>query len=342
MSGPRLSFAEVKAVAQARILDVLAALGIHQRPRGGYLSMCSPVVPDKHPSFTIWTRGPAAGCFKDFRGLGQGDIFDLVALMLGYSAGNDRQGRGEALAFLADRLGLARMADAEREAYARALAEHRRLAPSVDEEDERRTSKAIALRRECRSIGGTEAEEYFRRRGIRGELPSCLWFHPHLYCEGDYWPALVADITDITGKLIGVHRTFLRPDGSGKAPIADAKRALGRVAGGAVRLRMPVADTCGVAEGIETALSAQELFKLPVFAACGSNLAGVAFPRNVRRAVIFGDRGGPGEKAVRDARVAFQQRGLLVLERLPPVPSKDWNDELVRLQSLNSGSTTTR
>jgi hypothetical protein len=51
-----------------------------------------------------------------------------------------------------------------------------------------------------------------------------------------------------------VHRTYLLPDGSGKAAIDPDKMMLGAVAGGAVRLT----DGPGglvVAEGIETALS---------------------------------------------------------------------------------------
>ena len=53
---------------------------------------------------------------------------------------------------------------------------------------------------------------------------------------------------------LAVHRTYLRPDGSGKAEVHPAKAMLGAALGGAVR----VADGHGplvVAEGIETALS---------------------------------------------------------------------------------------
>jgi hypothetical protein len=35
---------------------------------------------------------------------------------------------------------------------------------------------------------------------------------------------------------VGVHRTYLRPDGSGKAAVETAKASLGPIAGGAVQL----------------------------------------------------------------------------------------------------------
>src|SRR5262249_8959598 len=123
MSDRRLEFAEVKAVAQARILDVLHTLDIHGRVNGvrgrQYISICSPVGDrEKNPSFTVWVSGPAAGCFKDFRGYGAGDVFDLVAYVRGWSTGNDGRGKLEALKWLADVLGLARLADDERDAMA--------------------------------------------------------------------------------------------------------------------------------------------------------------------------------------------------------------------------------
>src|SRR5579859_8206028 len=55
-AGPSLE--EIKRAAQARVHDVLAALGIAYRPRGNYISMCNPVEKDRHPSFTIWVKGP--------------------------------------------------------------------------------------------------------------------------------------------------------------------------------------------------------------------------------------------------------------------------------------------
>jgi len=53
---------------------------------------------------------------------------------------------------------------------------------------------------------------------------------------------------------VGAFHTYLRPDGSGKAPVEQNKMMLGPVAGGAVRLTGGPGALL-VAEGIETALS---------------------------------------------------------------------------------------
>ena len=65
-----------------------------------------------------------------------------------------------------------------------------------------------------------------------------LLFHPDL----TYWdtrtgyPALIAIVRDAAGEQIAIHRTYLAPDGSGKADVPKPRMMLGSVAGGAVRL----------------------------------------------------------------------------------------------------------
>ena len=85
---------------------------------------------------------------------------------------------------------------------------------------------------------------YLANRGITTILmplslrsaPACR--HP----SGIELPAMIARVDNIDGELIGIHRTFLRPDGSGKANIEPQMAMLvGCAAGGAVRLA-PAAD----------------------------------------------------------------------------------------------------
>ena len=73
---------------------------------------------------------------------------------------------------------------------------------------------------------------------------------------------MVALVTDgIANKPVAIHRTFLARDGNGKAPVDPTKMMLGPCRGGAVRLgqgdRVMV-----VGEGIETVLSAMQLWEL--------------------------------------------------------------------------------
>jgi hypothetical protein len=66
---------------------------------------------------------------------------------------------------------------------------------------------------------------------------------------------MLARVDDHDGKFVAAHRTWLLPDGSGKADLLEPKWSLGPVGGGAVRLA-PAGPVLAVAEGIETALTA--------------------------------------------------------------------------------------
>ena len=102
-------------------------------------------------------------------------------------------------------------------------------------ETAKRSAQAQALWREAQPIHGTLAETYLRGRGISCPLPDTLRFAPACWhATGKRLPALVALVEG--GDGFAVHRTYLRPDGAGKAEVEPAKAMLGAVAGGAVRL----------------------------------------------------------------------------------------------------------
>lgn len=216
-----------------------------------------------------------------------------------------------------------------REAGARPLREPDD-APQPDRDGAWREARARAIWNEAKPIGGTPAETYLRQaRKIRCALSDCLRFHPGLRFnpnEPDMLPAMVAAVTNLTGAVVAVQRTFLTADGTGKATIDNPKRSLGSIARGAVCLA-PAVAVVGLAEGIETGLSAMELFHVPVWCALGSNLAAVRLPRAVRQVAIFADRGAAGEAAAEKARETFRLQGRKVTVRLPAI-GKDFNDEL--------------
>lgn len=203
--------------------------------------------------------------------------------------------------------------------------------PQPDRDGAKRELRARAIWNEAKPIGGTIAETYLRQaRKIRCALPACLRFHPALRCgrpdEPDVLPAMVAAVANLAGAVVAVQRTFLAPDGSGKAAIENPKRSLGSIARGAVCLAQAGA-VVGLAEGIETGLSAMELFHVPVWCALGSNLAGIRLPRGVRQVAIFADRGATGEAAAEKARELLRLQGRKVTVRFPAI-GKDFNDEL--------------
>jgi DNA primase len=182
-------------------------------------------------------------------------------------------------------------------------------------------------------IGGTLAETYLRDvRRIGIELSGSLLFHPGLLAgEGVTFPAMVAAVTDANGSIVAIQRTFLAPDGSGKAAIERPKRALGPVKLGAVKLG-PAAATMGIAEGIETGLSAQELFHVPVWCALGSDLARIELPPLARNVAIFADKGEAGERAAALAVETFGKQGRRIAVKFAPGSAKDWNDHLKALR----------
>ena len=190
--------------------------------------------------------------------------------------------------------------------------------------------QALAIWHASQAIGGTIAETYLRSaRAIRADLPESLRFHPGLPIAGPdsaAWPAMVAGVSNLEDEVIAIQRTFLARDGSGKALIDGPKRSLAPLAEGAVHLGEPTI-TLGIAEGVETGLSAMERFLVPVWCALGSNLARIALPDTVRNVVIFADRGAAGEEAAEKARVSFRLRGRKVAVCFPSI-GKDFNDEL--------------
>src|SRR4051812_10908600 len=130
------------------------------------------------------------------------------------------------------------------------------------------TAAALAVWRRTVPIAGTPAEAYLRSRGIKCAPPT-LRFHPALrhVPSGIALPTLVAAVTVWPDRRpCAVHRTWLRPDGSGKAAVDPPRMTLGPVHGGAVRLE-PAGRQLGVGEGIESAASIRPQFDVPAWAA---------------------------------------------------------------------------
>lgn len=196
------------------------------------------------------------------------------------------------------------------------------------DDTERGAALAARLWSEARPVPDTPAARYLRNRGLAAS--SALRFHPRTPQGRSpltrFVPALIAPVRDETG-LVAVHRTFLTDDGSlsGRQP---AKAALGRLGSGLVRLA-PAARALGLAEGIETALSAQVLFGVPVWATLGTErFRRVALPSHVEQLILFLDHDDGGRRAKRLAREAFPT--LCITSRVPAGLGEDWNDVLRR------------
>jgi putative DNA primase/helicase len=141
---------------------------------------------------------------------------------------------------------------------------------------------------------------------------------------------MVAEVSAPDGSMVSVHRTYLTMEGA-KAAVEEPRRLtpgpLGK--GYAIRLGSPVGASLGIAEGIETALSASALYGLPVWAAV--NAAGLMQwepPPGVASVAVFGDNdpkfGGQSAAYALAHRLAV--RGLTVTVHVPD--QGDWNDQL--------------
>jgi hypothetical protein len=127
-----------------------------------------------------------------------------------------------------------------------------------------------------------------------------------------------------------VHRTYLQPNGSGKAELETCKLMLGNAKGGAVRLTDGHLRLA-VAEGIETSLSLLcGLLRTPasVWAALStSGMSGLALPRRAGHLTIAPDGDMAGSRAAFDLAERASALGWQVDLITPPAGS-DWNDVL--------------
>jgi hypothetical protein len=138
---------------------------------------------------------------------------------------------------------------------------------------------------------------------------------------------LAAVTTDIG--TIAVHRTFLDGTSARLAGFERPKRALGDLGCGAVRLALPVRGRLGLAEGIESALSAMQLFRIPCWATLGNERFGrVAIPESVRDLFLFIDNDAGGALAEERALKTYAAPHRVIHSRTPASPGFDWNDEL--------------
>ena len=186
---------------------------------------------------------------------------------------------------------------------------------------------------DARPVHGTPAEAYLRSRLIHmveNADNAALRFHPRAPFGRKphtiFAPALIAAVNDDTG-LVAVQRIFLDHDGGLSRRILPPKRSLGVPGTGAVRIGNP--DTVlGLAEGVETALSAMSLFGIPCWATLGAARIGhIAIPKRVEKLVLFVDNDTSGRSAEQRAREIYAGR-CEIDPRYPKARNQDWNDVL--------------
>lgn len=167
--------------------------------------------------------------------------------------------------------------------------------------------------------------------------PKALRFAPALRDgDGGVRPCMVA-MVGLHGqdKFVSMHRTFLRPDGSGKADMPSPRKAMpGELPDGAcVMLSEYTSGALGIAEGIETALSASAIFQIPVWSALNSSmLARWVPPAGCEEVAIFGDNDAKfgGQSAAYQLAHKLACKGVTVTVHVPVLTGEDWADVHMR------------
>lgn len=261
----------------------------------------------------------AAGKWTDAQSGDHGDLLDIIAAAR--NCGTMRETLDEARRFLSMPIP---PATGDRPV-------RRSKAPTGTPEAARR------LRAASKPIAGSLVRTYLATRHIT-DLTGCdaLRFHPNCWYRASdeddpevrpAWPAMIAAVTDLDGSVTGVHRSWLALDGSGKAPVAYPRRAMGNLLGNGVRFgRSGPVMVAG--EGIETMLSVRQVMPLiPAIAGLSAaHLAAILFPAGLRRLYVARDDDPAGAGALK----TLTERAIPVgIEVVPLEPRLgDFNDDL--------------
>lgn len=182
------------------------------------------------------------------------------------------------------------------------------------------------------SIGVTTiVGDYLRTRGITIPVPPVLrLLHKCRHRSGAVAPAMIAMVEHTEHGSVAIHRTWLRPDGTGKADhLEPNKMSLGPIAGGAIRLAPIGPDgDLAVAEGIESAMSFMQITGGPTWAAISAGgIERLVLPPEARQIVIAADPDERGMQAARIAKHRWRSEGRKVWIAKPTVDG-DFNDAL--------------
>jgi putative DNA primase/helicase len=196
------------------------------------------------------------------------------------------------------------------------------------------SAKAAAIERLLREARYPDVvAAYLKRRGLAVTSPilkghwRCPYYDDDRQFVGTF-PTLIAPILGPDGSLQSVQRIYT-------GDLGDRARKkimppIDTIAGGAVRLHEPTGEL-GVAEGVETALAAHQLFGVPVWAlAFADNFKKFVPPAGVSALHVFGDNdlSYTGQEAAFALARRVVSGGIAATVHIPPAVKTDWLDVL--------------
>ena len=219
------------------------------------------------------------------------------------------------------------------------------LAPVDHDPGQRQEGKAdhnkvaLAVWRHAEPYAGSLADRYLRSRAI---IPDGINARYDPRCQFGasaakaYAPALIVPIEEDAG-VVAIHRTFLAPDGRGKADMPEPKWMLGNPGSGAVRWGgIPTDGILRLAEGVEDAASVMNMLRdgLFVWPVLGiERYQAVAIAESVHTVVIYSQHGAEAARAIARATPHLTANGRQLVSKLPP-HAGDWNDLLCEVRAL--------
>ena len=278
---------------------------------------CGSVQGEPGKSLGIHLVGTKAGVWSDFADGSKGDPLDLIQACLGLD-------KGAAVLWAKDWLGIG---DGTRAPLRPPPRPQHSEAPHQDNPN---GALARAIWNQSKPAAGTPVEAYLKHRGISVPAPATIRYNPGVeYTQsGLLLPCMVAAVQAPDRSITAIHRTYIRDDGQGKAPVTKPRMMLGSVAGGAVRLAY-AGPKMVIAEGLETALSVLEATGLPVWAALSASyFIGLVLPALPLAAevVIAADNDEAGLRAAEQVAALWSSQGRKVSITYPPKSGTDFND----------------
>lgn len=222
----------LKSAAKGKWKSILSSLGVDGKLLDGKHHSCPGCGGNDRFRFTDYQGAGLYICNQ----CGAGDGIKLLAMSLDVT-------NGEAMNMIRRHLGVERDDD-----------EVRRARSLMD---------AVYKLWNTRQPDDGTLREYLMSRGL-SSVPRSLGYSSRCRYNDengelvDHYPAMLARIHNKSGRLIGIHRTYLHPDA------AKRRKVLGRARAGAVWLHRPRpsgSSIIGVTEGIETAMAVRELAK---------------------------------------------------------------------------------
>ena len=306
------SFVEINAAA---LSAGMPTIWFPQAKRYGHNLRAGNLFGDKGSSLWICLQ---TGAWKDHAtGESGGDLISLYAAI-------KRIGQGEALRELSATM----LHTIDRKAP---VAAKKRIEP----DDTAKISFALEVWRQGQAVTGTPVAGYLKSRNLAYKPDMPLKYHPDCPKGQERYPAMLALITDAeTGEPCGVHRTFIKADGAGKADCKPNKMMLGRAANGVIRLTPSdeMGSGLGIVEGIENGLAILGIGWRPVWAALSSG--GITnFPvlRGIEALTIFADNDKVGLESAYHCARRWTQAGREVTIRTPSKQGADWNDAVLEV-----------